>query len=58
VALIFREVCRRIGTPLDMVVGEPLDFAQMEAHLPPKTLAAFLQTHTHDLRRFITGGAD
>ena len=28
VALIFHEVCRRIGT-LDVVVGEPLDFAQM-----------------------------
>jgi len=58
VALIFREVCRRIGTPLDMVVGAPLDFEQMEPHLPPKKLARFLQTHTYALRRFINFAAN
>ena len=49
VALIFREVRRRVGSKLDVVVGEPLDFFDLERHLPPANLARVLQQHTHAL---------
>lgn len=49
VALIFREVRRRIGSSLDVVVGETLDFADLEQYLPPANLARMLQAHTHAL---------
>jgi len=49
VALIFREVRRRMGQPLDMVVGDVLPFADLEAQLPPKNLARYLQNHTYEL---------
>ena len=49
VALIFREVRRRVGSSLDMAVGEPLDFPDLEPHMPPANLARMLQRHTHEL---------
>ena len=49
VALIFREVRRRVGSSLDVVVGEPLDFPDLEPHMPPANLARMLQWHTHEL---------
>jgi len=53
VALIFHEVRRRIGTRLDMVIGETMDFADLAPHLPPKNLARHLQHHVYDLARFL-----
>lgn len=53
VALIFHEVKRRMGTPLPMVVGDVLPFADLEPHLPPKNLAAHLQAHVEDLQQFL-----
>ena len=49
VALIFREVRRRVGSSLDVVVGDPLDFPDLEPHMPPANLARMLQQHTHEL---------
>ena len=48
-ALIFREVRRRVGSSLDVVVGEPLTFRDLEPHMPPANLARMLQRHNHDL---------
>ena len=53
VALIFHEVRRRMGKSLSMVVGDVLPFADLEAHLPPKNLAAHLQTHVEELQQFL-----
>jgi len=53
VALIFHEVRRRIGSPLDMVIGDVLDFDALAPHLPPKKLAHYLQNHVYDLARFL-----
>jgi putative hemolysin len=53
VALIFHEVRRRIGTRLDMVIGEVMDFDTLAPHLPPKNLARHLQDHVYDLARFV-----
>ena len=49
IALIFHEVRRRVGSSLDVVIGEPLDFSALEPHMPPANLARVLQRHTHDL---------
>ncbi|MEC7163463.1 MAG: acyltransferase, partial [Pseudomonadota bacterium] len=49
IALIFHEVRRRVGSSLDVVIGEPLDFFAPEPHMPPANLARMLQRHTHDL---------
>ncbi len=54
VALIFHEVRRRMGTNLDMAIGDALDFDTLEAHLPPKNLARHLQNHVYDLSRFLS----
>jgi hypothetical protein len=53
-ALIFHEVRRRMGTNLDMAIGDALDFDTLEAHLPPKNLARHLQNHVYDLSRFLS----
>ena len=53
VALIFHEVRRRMGTKLAMVVGAPLSFAELQAHLPPQRLARHLQTHVENLRQYL-----
>ena len=53
VALIFREVRRRIGTNLDVVIGDVMGFDTLEAHLPPKNLAKYLQSHVYRLSRFL-----
>lgn len=53
VALIFHEVRRRMGTNLDLVIGEAIDFAALEAHLPAKNLARHLQEHVYGLSRFL-----
>ena len=53
VALIFREVRRRMGSRLDMVIGQTLPYAQLHGHLPPKNLAHYLQNHVDALRRFL-----
>ena len=53
VALIFHEVRRRIGTNLDVVIGDALDFEALEGHLPPKKLARHLQSHVYGLSRFL-----
>ena len=53
VALIFREVRRRIGTPLDVVIGQVLAHETLQAHLPPKNLARYLQAHVDGLKRHI-----
>ena len=49
IALIFHEVRRRVGSSLDVVIGEPLDFLALEPHMPPANLARMLQWHTHNL---------
>ena len=54
VALIFHEVRRRIGSQLDMVIGDVLDFDALAAHLPPKKLARHLQSHVYGLARFLS----
>ena len=54
VALIFHEVRRRIGSRLDMVIGDVLDFDTLAPHLPPKKLARHLQNHVYDLARFLS----
>ncbi len=54
--MLFHEVHRRRGTSLDMVVGDLLAYADIEATLPPKQLAAFLREHTHALSRLIGTG--
>ena len=54
IALIFHEVRRRIGTRLDMVIGEVMDFEALQPHLPPKNLARHLQHHVYQLARWIT----
>ena len=48
-ALIFHEVRRRVGSSIDVVIGEPLDFSALEPHMPPVNLTRMLQRHTHDL---------
>ncbi len=48
-ALIFREVRRRIGTPFDMAIGELMPFEDLQPHLPPKKLAAYLQEHVANM---------
>ena len=53
IALIFHEVRRRIGTRLDMVIGEVMDFEALQPHLPPKNLARHLQYHVYQLARRI-----
>ena len=53
VAFIFHEVRRRMGTQLNMVVGKPLVFEDLQAHLPPKNLARHLQTHVARLRQYL-----
>ena len=54
IALIFHEVRRRIGTRLDMVIGEVMDFEALQPHLPPKNLARHLQCHVYQLARRIS----
>ena len=54
IALIFHEVRRRIGTRLDMVIGEVMDFEALQPHLPPKNLARHLQHHVYQLARWIS----
>ena len=54
IALIFHEVRRRIGTRLDMVIGEVMDFEALQQHLPPKNLARHLQHHVYQLARRIS----
>ena len=54
IALIFHEVRRRIGTRLDVVIGEVMDFEALQPHLPPKNLARHLQHHVYQLARWIT----
>lgn len=49
VALIFHEVRRRIGSPLDMVIGEVMDYPALEPHLPPQKLARHLQDQVYGL---------
>jgi putative hemolysin len=53
VALIFHEVRRRIGTRLDMVIGEVMEFDALAPHLPPKNLARHLQDHVYQLAQWI-----
>lgn len=53
VALIFHEVRRRIGSRLDMVIGDVMDYGDLEGHLPPKNLAHYLQNHVYGLNRFL-----
>lgn len=53
VALIFREVRRRMGGKLDMVIGQTLPYEQLQGQLPPKNLAHYLQNHVDGLRRFL-----
>jgi putative hemolysin len=53
IALIFHEVRRRMGAPLRAVIGAPLSFEMLEAQLPPKNLAHFLQNHVDGLRQFL-----
>ena len=50
-AFMYHEVYRRKNTMLDMVIGEPLSYATLEPHLPPKKLAAYLREQTFDLAR-------
>jgi putative hemolysin len=50
-ALIFHEVRRRVGTRFRGVIGTPLDFETLEAHLPPQNLARHLQAHVEGLRQ-------
>lgn len=52
-ALIFREVRRRIGTPLDMAIGEVMPFEALEPHLPPKHLAGYLQRHVEGMQALL-----
>ena len=53
VALIFHEVRRRMGTNLDVVIGDAIDFETLEGHLPPKNLARYLQEYVYGLSRFL-----
>ncbi len=43
VALIFREVYRRIGKPFHGVVGKIIEFDELEKHLPPQNLVQHLR---------------
>ena len=54
IALIFHEVRRRIGTRLDIVIGEVMDYEALQPHLPPKNLARHLQRHVYQLARWIS----
>lgn len=53
VALIFREVRRRMGTPLDLAIGKLMPHETLLAHLPPRNLARHLQAHVAGLSRHI-----
>jgi putative hemolysin len=53
VAFIFHEVRRRMGTQLNMVVGKPLVFEDLQAHLLPKNFARHLQIHVARLRQYL-----
>ena len=53
IALIFHEVRRRIGTRLDMVIGEVMDFEACTAFAAEK-LARHLQNHVYQLARRIS----
>ena len=50
-ALLFRETQRRMGTVLDVVLGDPLIYEQLEDQLPPVNLAKMLQRHTQALAK-------
>lgn len=50
-ALIFHEVRRRVGSRFRGVIGAPLPYEVLEGHLPPKSLAHFLQEHVDELRQ-------
>ena len=57
-ALIFREVKRRMNSPLRLVVGEALTFEMLEAQLPANNLAKYLQEHTQALQQRLNDDVD
>lgn len=50
-ALIFHELRRRVGTRFRGVIGAPLSYEALQAHMPPKNLARHLQAHVDGLRQ-------
>ena len=48
-ALMYHEVYRRKNTRLDMVIGEPISYAELKPHMPPKNLATYLRAQTFNL---------